>query len=359
MIKVLVVDDEYFAREGMKRTVPWEKYGCTICGEAQDGREGIEEAKKHKPDLIITDISMPEVNGIDMVKEISKFLPNCKFIIITGHDEFKYVKAAIKLRAVDFILKPIDDDEFLEAVNRAVEDLRKLNVSNNIRISKEDIIKLSDIMKEEKELLFAVKAFDRINMEKNLKHIFFNILEGNRSNYEIVKQVSIDIVLKAVNMLNEYNISFENVLNSDLDAYKKSYTASNIKEAYDWVHKILSNILDAIKEAVMEANETGIEKAIEYIEEHFCENISLSDVAKRVYLSESYLSRKFKKVKGMGFVEYITKLRMEKAIEDLKNPNIKIADLASKLGYPNYRYFSQSFKKYTNYTPSEFIKINK
>jgi two-component system response regulator YesN len=76
-------------------------------------------------------------------------------------------------------------------------------------------------------------------------------------------------------------------------------------------------------------------------------------------LSESYLSRKFKKVKGMGFVEYITKLRMEKAIEDLKNPNIKIADLASKLGYPNYRYFSQSFKKYTNYTPSEFIKINK
>lgn len=196
-------------------------------------------------------------------------------------------------------------------------------------------------------------------MEKNLKHIFFNILEGNRSNYEIVKQVSIDIVLKAVNMLNEYNISFENVLNSDLDAYKKSYTASNIKEAYDWVHKILSNILDAIKEAVMEANETGIEKAIEYIEEHFCENISLSDVAKRVYLSESYLSRKFKKVKGMGFVEYITKLRMEKAIEDLKNPNIKITELASKLGYPNYRYFSRSFKKYTNYTPSEFIKINK
>jgi two-component system, response regulator YesN len=150
VIKVLVVDDEYFAREGMKRTVPWEKYGCTICGEAQDGREGIEEAKKHKPDLIITDISMPEVNGIDMAKEIREFLPNCKFIIITGYDEFKYAKAAIKLSAVDFILKPIDDDEFLEAVSKAVKDLRKLNMNNNIRISKKDIIKLSDIIKKRK-----------------------------------------------------------------------------------------------------------------------------------------------------------------------------------------------------------------
>lgn len=355
LIKVLVVDDEYLAREGMKRTIPWEIYGCTLCGEAQDGKEGIELSKRHKPDLVITDISMPEVSGIDMAKEIRKFLPQCKFIIITGYDEFQYARAAVKLNAVDFILKPIDHNEFLEAINRAVEDIKKLKGS--IVIDKEDMVKLSHIIKEEKELLLTIRVFDKINMEKQLRKIYFDILKKDEASHEVIKQTSIDVILKALNLLNEYNISFENVVDKDFDVYKRAYIAANIEEAYTWVYKILINILEAIKEAALEASETSIEKAIAYIKEHFCEDISLSDVAKNVYLSESYLSRKIKKVKGISFVEYITKLRVEKAIEYLKDPNVRITELASSLGYPDYRYFSQIFKKHTGYSPSEFIKI--
>ena len=82
MVKVIVVDDEYLAREGMKKTIDWTKYGCILCGEAEDGYEGIELAKKVKPDLVITDIKMPGIDGIDMAKKIKEYLPNCKFTML-------------------------------------------------------------------------------------------------------------------------------------------------------------------------------------------------------------------------------------------------------------------------------------
>ncbi len=353
MIKVLIVDDEYFAREGMKKTIPWQNYGCIVCGEAKDGLEGLEMAKKLKPDIIVTDISMPEMNGIEMSKEIRKLLPEGKLIIITGYDEFQYAKAAIKLNAVDFILKPIDEEEFLAAVKKAAEDCRKLN--KNISISKDAVIRISQILKEEKELLIAIRAYDKVKMEKQLINIYFNILF--RESYDIIKQVSVDIVLKSLNVLAEYNISLEDAKLESLDIYETAEAVSNLSEAYNWIHKVLLNVLNAIKEAAIEANETGINKAIEFIENHFCEDISLKDVAKAVYLSESYLSRKIKKFKGISFVEYLTKLRMKKAVELLKEPNVKITDIASSLGYPDYRYFSQTFKKYLGYSPSEFVKI--
>jgi two-component system, response regulator YesN len=354
LIKVLIVDDEYFAREGMKKTIPWQNYGCSVCGEAKDGLEGIAMAKKLAPDIIVTDISMPEMNGIAMAKEIRKLLPECKFIIITGYDEFEYARAAIKLNAVDFILKPIDEEEFLDAIKRAAENCRKS--IKNISISKEEVIRISQILKEEKELLLTIRACDKNKMDKQLRNIYFNFLDKEKENHDIIKQVSVDIVLKSLNVLAEYNISIEDAKLESLDVYERAAAVSNLSEAYNWVFRVLLNVLEAVKEAAVEANESGIDKAIVYINNHFCENISLSDVAKEVYLSESYLSRKIKRVKGISFVEYITKLRMEKAMVLLKDPNVKINDIAASVGYPDYRYFSQTFKKYFGYSPSEFAK---
>jgi two-component system response regulator YesN len=355
LIKVLIVDDEYLAREGMKKTIPWSEYDCKVCGEAQDGLEGIELARELKPDLIVTDISMPEMNGIEMAKEIRKFLPDCKLIIITGYDEFQYAKAAIRLNAVDFILKPVDEQEFLAAVKKAAEASKKSNL--NISISKNDVIRISNILKEEKELMLSIRAFNKAKMEELLKNIYFKMLFKEEKNHDVIKQVSVDIVLKALSVLSEYNISVEDAELENLDIYEKAAAVSTLSEAYNWVYKVVMNILNAVKEASLEASESGIDKAIEFIKKHYCEDISLGDVAKEVYLSESYLSRKLKKVKGISFVEYITKLRMEKAVGLLKEPNVKITEVASSLGYPDYRYFSQTFKKHTGYSPSEFVKV--
>jgi two-component system response regulator YesN len=182
------------------------------------------------------------------------------------------------------------------------------------------------------------------------------MLIKEEGNHDVLKQVSIDIVLKALNILSEYNISVEDAELESLDIYEKAAEVSTLNEAYNWVYKVVLNILNAVKEASIEASESGIDKAIDFIKKHYYEDISLGDVAREVYLSESYLSRKLKKAKGISFVEYITKLRMEKAVALLKEPNVKITEVALSLGYPDYRYFSQTFKKHTGYSPSEFIK---
>ncbi|MNI81940.1 HTH-type transcriptional activator Btr [compost metagenome] len=98
-----------------------------------------------------------------------------------------------------------------------------------------------------------------------------------------------------------------------------------------------------------------MEKALIYIQKNYNKNISLGIVAKEVYLNESYLSRSFKKYKGMSFTEYITKLRMKKAIELMKTGK-SINEIANEVGYTDYRNFSLNFKKYTGYIPREYLK---
>ncbi|ERK28637.1 response regulator [Clostridium intestinale] len=138
MIKTIIVDDEYYAREGMKKTIPWNSLECEICGEADNALKAIEVAKIYKPELIITDINMPGIDGISMSQEIKKYLPNSKFIIITGYDDFQYARRAIKMNALDFILKPIDYEELINAIKNAVGVIKE-EKSNSI-ISREKML---------------------------------------------------------------------------------------------------------------------------------------------------------------------------------------------------------------------------
>ncbi|WP_138205575.1 response regulator transcription factor [Haloimpatiens lingqiaonensis] len=519
MVKVIVVDDEYLAREGMKRTIEWEKYGCTIVGEAEDAFGAIELAKVEKPDLIITDINMPEMNGLEMAKNIREILPNSKFIVITGYDDLNYAIGAVKVNAMDFLLKPIDEKEFLNAIEKAAnecvktresvsitqekmlldmmrgkigsyeniyEEIRRHNVSlqkllivsiqndnyekilemdnmkliyeqnqiireavnksfleehyviechedklalilscNNISCEKEIQNKLKNIQsivksrcnitismgvssimnfediqniysqgkkalknrlysgkgsityfkdmskevcdedklewgnlhQKEKELVLSIKACDKKRVKDGLKYIYHDIFKCNKISDDTIKQISINLILKSLESLKDFNINMADIVGENFNVYKKTTELNTLEELYAWVEKLIFEILYAIKEVKVEIAESGIKDALDYMTEHYNENISLNDVATKVYLSESYLSRKIKKVMGVSFVEYLTKLRVSKAMEYLTEPEAKIAEVASKVGYTDYRYFSHVFKKYTGYSPSEFMKV--
>lgn len=514
LFKVFIVDDEYFAREGMKKTIDWDSLGCKVCGEASNGIEAIEYSKRLKPDIIITDINMPGISGLDMAFKVREFLPDSKFIIITGYDEFQYAKEAIKLKAVDFILKPIDEDELIEAIKRSTKELNKLSLNraleqekllldamrgrfsdkesmleglseakvdlNTIRIisiendsynermeedsmdksymqnkgireliykyfnpkcyavdchlyrvaivlednededSLKEILKhftkeINDVLnitvtlgvsnkkplrnikecyseskeainhklylgknkiiyfesilksdshitldftKEKREMNLLIKAKDRRKIQDKLKAIFtrFKIY---KSEEDFIRGVSIEIILEAFSVVKTYNTYKKSEELEESNIYKYAAKLNTLDELYEFVYSYLIKVVNILRERDATAEETGIEKAVEFINHHYKEDISLKDVASYAYLSESYLSRKMKKVLGIGFSEYITRLRMEKAIELLREPNTKVAKVALEVGYPDYRYFSQSFKKYTGYSPSEFIKDKK
>ena len=123
MISVVVVEDEEYLRRELVLTTPWEKFGCTVIGEAADGVSGAELILRTKPDLVVTDIRMPGMDGIGMLKEVrrqGRDEGRPVAIIVSGHQEFEYARSALKLGVEDYLLKPIDDRELERVVRSAV-----------------------------------------------------------------------------------------------------------------------------------------------------------------------------------------------------------------------------------------------
>ena len=118
MIKVLVVEDEELIRRGIVLTVDWASLGCVVAGEASNGEEGLELAEKCGPALIITDLKMPKMDGIEMLRRLRARGSTAQVIILTAYDTFQYAQSALRLGAADYLLKPFRDGELEQAISR-------------------------------------------------------------------------------------------------------------------------------------------------------------------------------------------------------------------------------------------------
>ncbi|MDF2587386.1 MAG: two component transcriptional regulator, AraC family [Anaerocolumna sp.] len=123
MYQLMIIDDEPIVREGIKILLPWEKYGFEICAEGIDGKDGLNKVLEYQPDLVLVDIKMPGLSGLDLIKKAKEQGFNGKFIILTGHSDFEFAKSAISLGVRAYLLKPIDEDELIENIEGMVEEL--------------------------------------------------------------------------------------------------------------------------------------------------------------------------------------------------------------------------------------------
>lgn len=116
MLKVLVVEDEEMIRKGIVLTVDWAALDCVVVGEAANGEEALQAARRYEPTLIITDLKMPKMDGIEMLQKLREQGCTVPAIILTAYDSFEYARSAMRLGAVDFLLKPFHDGELEQAV---------------------------------------------------------------------------------------------------------------------------------------------------------------------------------------------------------------------------------------------------
>ncbi|MCR2805218.1 response regulator [Paenibacillus soyae] len=124
-MKALIIDDEKHVRDAIRLLVDWSKYGITSIHEAKDGQEGIALIGEHKPELIFTDMMMPNTDGAGVMEWAAKHAPASKLIVISGHDDYRLVRNAITFGSIDYILKPIEPAQLNEAIAKATEELRK------------------------------------------------------------------------------------------------------------------------------------------------------------------------------------------------------------------------------------------
>ena len=146
MIKIFLVEDEIAIRKGIKNSIDWEKEGYEFAGEAGDGELAYPMILKTKPDILITDIKMPFMDGLQLSKLVRKELPATKILILSGYDEFEYAKEAIKLQVAEYLLKPISSTKLLDVLAQVKEVIRQEQEE------KELIKKYREDMKENREL---------------------------------------------------------------------------------------------------------------------------------------------------------------------------------------------------------------
>ena len=127
--KLVIIDDNLTTVQSLSQCFDWEDLGIELAGTANDGMQGKELILRTHPDIIITDINMPDIDGLSMIEQVYENLSSSKIIVITGYDEFQYASRAIKLSVFDFILKPIDDNELHKSLTRVIESLEKDKLS--------------------------------------------------------------------------------------------------------------------------------------------------------------------------------------------------------------------------------------
>ena len=166
MLKVFLVEDEMIIRNGVKNNIPWEQEGFTFVGEAGDGELAWPLIKQTKPDILITDIRMPFMDGLELSGLVRKELPDTKIIILSGYSEFDYAKQAINLGVANYLLKPISGEKLLEAVKQ-----------------------VADIIREERAQALLVEQYRQENQE-NIKiekiRLFEQIVAGSATTREIL-----------------------------------------------------------------------------------------------------------------------------------------------------------------------------
>jgi len=107
MLKVMIVDDEFYFREALKISIPWNNMGFEVCGEAKNGKDALEKVEILNPDIIIADINMAIMDGLEFIKKLKEKENNSKIIIITGYSEFEYARQAVQLGVYNYLLKPV------------------------------------------------------------------------------------------------------------------------------------------------------------------------------------------------------------------------------------------------------------
>ncbi len=237
-LKVLLVDDEIMIREGFKRLFDWEAHDCEVVDEAADGMEALGKIDSLCPDIVIMDINIPIMNGLKVIELSRMKHPKTAFVIVSGYDDFAYCQQALRLQITDYILKPVNYEEFGTCID-------------NLKIS----------------------------------------------------------------------------------LYEQSLISSQESEEQE--------------ERVI----TGITR---YLQENLSEEISLSLLSDTFHLNAQYISQLFKNEIGVGFLAYLTNIRMEKAKKLLLSTDFSVSEIAGQVGYGDYRVFTKVFKKTEGITPTQY-----
>lgn len=392
-INVLIADDEQIIRRGLRAMLEKDS-AISVIGEAEDGELALRLCTELHPDLALVDINMPFLDGLSFIEQLMAITPSTVVIVISGHDDFEYAQKAIELGVFAYLLKPVKETKLLDTVGEAKrllarnqeQDAYLLWAEEQISKNRETLVSsflqslLSgsyepvEIQQEERYLgvtvpdpfsLLLMKMTQKSTVMEKLAWqdslVFFATREhalalfpastlccrvGNSELVLLCEQLETDEYPRLMKRVEE---RLEHQISAQLTwvyAEGEGYTA--IGEAFAHLETELAQ-LEQLPKTLLQAQS--------YLNEHYWENtISLTLVAEVVQVTPQHLSRLFKTALNLTFVEYLTILRIQKAIALFKDPEIKIYEVAEAVGYSSQHYFCTAFKRVLHLSPQEYRK---
>ncbi len=417
MQKILIVDDEAYSREAIAETIPWEDYSIQVLC-ASSAREALEILEGERIDVLLTDIRMPEMNGLELLAEVRRLEIDLEVIILSSYNEFELVRQAMKLGACDYLFKPtMLEDDIIDSVRKAagkqkekeLQKKEKVQPKSDYNKRKEKEAFLFDLLSGRKmeEELFEQKMMEfqlPFTMEDAVVMVF-KIMKSSSSMAEIfendrylMKASICNVINEALETVPDYEIislSFNEYIvlawNSDNSGEKQFLfridqaiaKSTEFMEEYYRIDfavgisnfgKYMKDVSKLYREASFEADKEELDQvrvhyasdfsqsallkrelsvSMEYIKENLGDkNLSLQSVADYIGVSKNYYSKVFKEGTGVNFIDYITRLRVEKARSLYIYTDLKIYEIAEKVGYSDWHYLYKVYKKILGHSMS-------
>ncbi|WP_261807651.1 helix-turn-helix domain-containing protein [Paenibacillus sp. N3.4] len=376
----------------------WEALHMEIVGEAEDGEMALELVQELLPDLLFIDICIPIMTGLEVAEKVSRMYPNCIMILITGHDEFTFAQQALKLNVFDYLLKPVNQEDLGAVVRRAKKQLdqfslqsKYMNWANNHLKKNFTSIRdrflnewingqLSEIEVEEQLNFFEIdlsnqvgilmiKVTDRLSIaqgyrEWNRQLLLFAVQNVTEESVQAGNQAFLfrdanDYLIGILPINN--SVQFEELAQQvikDIDHYLKCVVhvvQQRVKGSLLDVPSIYQELLQEIMREEHWSPIVALSK--KFIDSHYqIETFSLQVLAEQFQISPAYLSRLLRQELGASFIDYLTRVRINRAIQLMSDPACKMYEVAEKVGYSTQHYFSTAFKKIMGVSPTEYRK---
>ena len=369
MYRILLVDDDQNIVDGLGSIIKQNFENIFIISSACDGSDALKRLTEDYYHVIISDIRMPKLDGISLLELISKNQIPSVVIMLSGYDDYTYIRNALRLGAYDYLLKPVNIQNFVSMLRLLIPRLK----DSSVKLQAEEV---SCVRPETQGDYFDLPAkepyYTKEDLGKELEHLSAGLLsmdeEGTKDKIQgIFSHLSQEAMAKEqfkqvfsafLYTLMQKNTALIPIIAgyklSDNDLAAQIKNQPHISQLRQKMEQILLLYMEQLKKQQEKKEEYVVKKAQEYMKKHCSEQLLLSDIAAQFHLHPNYFSSLFKKQLDMTVRDYILQLRMTKAKELMKDSSLKLLDIALAVGYEDAAHFNRAFKNVTGVSPSMY-----
>ncbi|GIO32553.1 MULTISPECIES: response regulator transcription factor [Paenibacillus] len=333
-MRVLIVEDEPVIQKGLVKMVQRYPASFSAIYTADDGASALEMIQSVEPHLVLTDLRMKRMDGLELCERIHREYAHVQVAVISGYNDFGYAQRAIEYGVKRYLLKPVTQQDVHNALREIIAGMN------------ENIVPLQKYVEWSEKLEQSIWMLQKGDMDRLLAE------SGQEGLFAGLHALGMKSVLEDCLRMIAAKLSqrgWKPQIGLDIKG-----TDISKKEAFEAFGAALDQMYTQLQLTRKGKFKDPIEEAKAFIDLHLSEEVTLEEVAKRVGLTRTYFSALFKKMTGETFVHYRIKKRIEEARKLLAVPTLTITDIAVQVGYEDYPHFTKTFKNFVGMSPSEY-----